>query len=206
MFGALEAEDEFTLRQLLHRLEQFVADNKGAEAFANAINYFEKAVSTPDQFLNLVVSGVLSAVEGAAQLLIQAAQTVIDIVFDIVEALARLTRKALNAAWSIPFVSDLYKRVTGGELTAVDLVAMIVAIPGTIFYKLAAGAAPFPTESGCRSLQGTVHRSGASVRDGPDAFGCGRPRGRSIPPAAPIADHERAERSKPFCLFQHDGV
>ncbi len=154
MFGALEAEDEFTLRQLLHRLEQFVADNKGAEAFANAINYFEKAVSTPDQFLNLVVSGVLSAVEGAAQLLIQAAQTVIDIVFDIVEALARLTRKALNAAWSIPFVSDLYKRVTGGELTAVDLVAMIVAIPGTIFYKLAAGAAPFPTESDVEAFKG----------------------------------------------------
>ena len=123
-------------------------------AFANAINYFEKAVSTPDQFLNLVVSGVLSAVEGAAQLLIQAAQTVIDIVFDIVEALARLTRKALNAAWSIPFVSDLYKRVTGGELTAVDLVAMIVAIPGTIFYKLAAGAAPFPTESDVEAFKG----------------------------------------------------
>ncbi len=102
----------------------------------------------------MMISGVLSLVEGVALTLIKAVQTVVDLLFEILIAIIRLVRKALNAAWNIPFVSDLYKRVTGSELTAIDLVAMIVAIPGTVFHKLVIGAAPFPTEQDVEAFKG----------------------------------------------------
>ena len=76
------------------------------------------------------------------------AGTIVDLVFNAVKGLINSLKALLNDPWDVPFVSELYKLVSGGhDLTAGDLFALIVAIPATIVYKIVRNQAPFPNDA-----------------------------------------------------------
>jgi hypothetical protein len=61
----------------------------------------------------------------------------------------------LSFDWPIPFVSELYQFVTQSQdpLTPLDLIALILAVPTTIFYKLTHGVSPFPDNQSVEAFE-----------------------------------------------------
>ena len=71
------------------------------------------------------------------------ADALLDIGNDLAKFLLKIVQAVLNAIMgvvdaplSIPIISDLYKAITGQELTFLNLIALLVAIPTTIITKL----------------------------------------------------------------------
>ena len=140
------------LDALIAEMEKLIENfqfGQGEAAFKEAVGYFNQIVDNPDNALTLLISGVVKIMEGIALFGIALAKgivlTIIDIVIDIVGAFKEL----MNEEWGIPVVSQLYKLITGQSLTfrPIALVAIIAAIPGTLFYKIVKGVAPFPDDA-----------------------------------------------------------
>lgn len=121
----------------------------GKEAFDEAVGFFNQIGSEPNNALNLVMAGTIKVMEGIALFGIAAAKgvvlTILDLVIDVIAAVKAL----LNEEWEIPFVSQLYKLITGKSLTfrPMQILALIFAVPATIFYKILAKTAPFPDDA-----------------------------------------------------------
>ncbi len=86
---------------------------------------YEIALSKLFKFLKQVASGVLTGVE-----------TVITTLMDLLQGALRGINDLLSAEWNIPFVSAFYKSKTGSNLSAKDLIALMVAIPATAAWKV----------------------------------------------------------------------
>jgi len=121
----------------------------GKQAFDEAKGYFNQIGSEPNNAIHLVVAGTIKVMEGIALFGVAAAKgailTILDLVIDVIGAVKAM----LNEEWEIPFVSQLYKWITGRSLTfrPMQILSLIVAVPGTIFYKIVKGAAPFPNDA-----------------------------------------------------------
>ncbi len=83
----------------------------------------------------------------AADLIIGAVEPVIVAVINILVQLSDTVLSAMTATINIPVLSWLYNELTGNELSFLDLMCLICAIPATIAYKLINNAAPFPQGS-----------------------------------------------------------
>ncbi|MGF6227801.1 hypothetical protein QFZ27_001756 [Inquilinus ginsengisoli] len=124
-------------------------------------DFVSSQVTNLHQFFDLVVIDLLNAAKGLVLF-------VIDAVEDIVLAVLQALEDAINgllASWSatidIPIISWLYKYVItgstenpGDDLTILDAFSLVLAVPGTILYKILVsnGAAPF-TEADVESIE-----------------------------------------------------
>lgn len=91
---------------------------------------------TPLQVIKKTVAIILDFILSTASNLIVSGLEIIEIVVDGMIAL-------LDATIQIPILSPLYKVISGDELSFLDLVCFIAAIPGTIIYKVVVKEAPF---------------------------------------------------------------
>lgn len=73
-------------------------------------------------------------------------QNIIDALIDVIKVTGSLLLDAMETPIDIPILSWIYKLITGDDLKTIDLLAFIVAIPGTIVYKAATGKTPFPDD------------------------------------------------------------
>lgn len=74
-------------------------------------------------------------------------QTIENILLALIELFAALTKDVLdllNATLDIPVISWLYKKISGDDLSLLDLYCLLSAIPATIIYKLVTEETPFP--------------------------------------------------------------
>ncbi|MDN3550023.1 hypothetical protein [Mucilaginibacter aquaedulcis] len=92
---------------------------------------------TMDQMVKQIVDIILTA-------LLDSANNIITKLFDVIEAALTGVEKVLDATIKIPVISPVYKFFTGSDLSILDLVCLLAAIPVTVFYKLENDAqAPF---------------------------------------------------------------
>ncbi len=158
--GAFAAKEGNGIEQVAEKLAE-LANNfqfgSGKEAFDEAVAYFMQVGKDPDNFLDLIYKGLLKIGEAIALWGIAAARGVIVSVFDIIIELIAAVKSLLNEEWEIPFVSQLYKLITGDSLTfrPLRIMAYVVAIPGTIVYKLITNSAPFPDQSSVDAFRRT---------------------------------------------------
>ena len=67
----------------------------------------------------------------------------------LADEFVRAIKDILNEEFNLPFISALYKKITGSEkMTLLDIFSLVFAIPATIVYKLLKGSAPFPKNGG----------------------------------------------------------
>lgn len=82
------------------------------------------------------------------------AKILVDMAFDFIEKMANalfeiamrtieIIKDALNAGIYIPLISALYKKISGADLSILDFISLLTAIPMTIAYKIAHEVAPF---------------------------------------------------------------
>ena len=76
--------------------------------------------------------------------ILQTAENAITMMLDIIAQLLTGMMDILTATIDIPVLSWLYKQLTQEDLSFVDLLCLISAIPVTLIYKIATDKAPFP--------------------------------------------------------------
>ncbi len=76
--------------------------------------------------------------------LLQTAENILLAVVDVFIQLSEGILDVLTAKIEIPVISWLYKEIAGEDLSFLDLICLISAIPATIIYKIGSGSAPFP--------------------------------------------------------------
>jgi len=82
-------------------------------------------------------------------------ETVENILLALIDFFAALTKDVLdllNATLDIPVISWLYKKISGDDLSLLDLYCLLSAIPATIIYKLVVEETPFPDNATTTAL------------------------------------------------------
>ncbi|HVI48225.1 MAG TPA: hypothetical protein VM802_25380 [Chitinophaga sp.] len=98
-----------------------------------------------DKIDQLSLGDIIKALVGIiVNTLLESVENILVTSIEVLTKLAEGILDILDASIDIPIVSWLYKLVTGDDLSLLDLVCLIVAIPVTICYKIIAGEAPFP--------------------------------------------------------------
>jgi len=154
----LKGIEDGPLTGLVEELEK-LADNfqfgDGKEAFDQAVGYITQIGDNPDQILQLGLSAAVRLMESVVLFAVEAAEGVVLSIIDLVADLLDAIRQLLNASWQIPFVSQLWKLITGEALTftPIDLMTTIVGVPATVTYKAVNGEAPFPTDASVEEFE-----------------------------------------------------
>ena len=145
--AAAAVADTDPLSQLMQQLQTFGTNTQTSSAFASAQTYFQNLGGSPDQIFSQLLAGLLRVVEGVLLAVLSGVQVLADTLLQLAQTIVAGLQAVLNEEWDIPFVSEFYSWITdGSDLTTLDLIALIVAVPATIFYKLVNnGSAPFPT-------------------------------------------------------------
>jgi hypothetical protein len=77
-------------------------------------------------------------------LVFETAKNIVVKTLGIVKNLTNVVIKELNKPISIPIVSSLYKSIAGDELSIMDVMCLVAAVPTTLVYKAITGNNPFP--------------------------------------------------------------
>ena len=155
LLSKLRAEGSDPIADVLAQLSQFADLGMASDAFAQAKTYFTNLGGSPDQIFSQLLAGLLSIMEGILQAMISGVKAVLDALFGLVQSLLTTFQAVLNEEWNIPFVSQFYSYITrGAKLTTIDLMALVLAVPTTIMYKVIYNAAPFPDDASLTAFKG----------------------------------------------------
>ena len=151
MPGAGQPADNSILQEILQALTSFcdtLAHGKGAQAFQDALTYFEAVKDSPDQIFTLAAQGLLKIIEGIGLAALETVGALVSGFFGVMAKAISLVKDMLNEQWTIPIVSDIYEFVTGQpSFSLIEICAMIAAVPTTAFYKVMNdGKAPFSAD------------------------------------------------------------
>lgn len=109
-----------------------------AQVFRNAADQFQTLIIEQfddltwaqilDEFLQIVGSGIINTIENVALTAL-----------DAVAVLVAVFKQMLNARWDIPVLTYVYEQIIcggdGSELTMLDLMCLLIAIPATVACK-----------------------------------------------------------------------
>lgn len=129
------------IEALLKPLLELLENEK--DIFKGAFNDFKASVI--DKIDQLTFADLIKAIVGIiVKTLLESIENILITSIDVLATLAKEVLDILNASLHIPVISWLYKKISGDDLSILDLVCLIAAIPATICYKLIAEEAPFP--------------------------------------------------------------
>lgn len=135
---------------ILKRLKVLIeAEEETMKAFAKEFN--EKVIKefpqlTPIQLVKRIAILV-------AKLVVKGTKELVTVTLDIAQIAAEAVVSLLVAPIQIPILSKIYKTITKGkDLSIIDVVCLIAAIPTTIVCKLALNRAPFADNSSTTAL------------------------------------------------------
>lgn len=98
-----------------------------------------------DQFGTLTISEIAEKLAAIiAETLLDTTENILEATLDLLIQLTKGMLEAFTAPIDIPVISTLYKSISGEDLSILDAICLIAAIPATLIYKLIADAPPFP--------------------------------------------------------------
>ncbi|KAI1201733.1 hypothetical protein F5X97DRAFT_11942 [Nemania serpens] len=101
-----------------------------------------------DQYSSLTWAQVAKRLLGIlGGFVVKSARNLLGKIIGVIKALMHGVLGMLDGALHIPVVSNLYRKITGNELTVLDLSVWVGAIPATIAYKLRWKRAPYPSDA-----------------------------------------------------------
>ncbi|MCJ1431561.1 hypothetical protein MMC27_000915 [Xylographa pallens] len=113
---------------------------------------------------NPSMSKMLDVLAGTiCKVLLDGIQAFTDSILDILLVLLEMIQDILNHVIKIPLISDLYKTITGEEMTFLNMLTLFIAIPMTITCKLVTGQRPFDkVDGGSHPWVGPILKSASS--------------------------------------------
>lgn len=140
-----------TLTSLLEELTTVEEDS--TDSFNQALDYFTNLGKEPDQIFRMAFAGMLSTLKGIGLVGLDLANKIVDALLKAMSDIIDTFSKVVNQTIFIPFVSTFYKWITGADLTLLNVVSMVTAIPSAIIYKITTGDPLFTASSGPGSAQ-----------------------------------------------------
>jgi hypothetical protein len=145
-----------------------------------------------------IIEGVIAIFSDA---LLQSLENVLLALLDVLEALVDGVVGLLDTAIDLPVISGLYKEISGDDMSLLDVICLIVAIPATICVKLFSGAAPFPDDATTAALIGAPDFATIQqIRNPPKAFAAAlelaaAAPGSGVDPNDPTSDKSRLTKN-----------
>jgi hypothetical protein len=169
---ALALTGDNPLADFINHLQAIGAQSQSSDAFKNAVAYFAAIKDHPEQFLQLAFAGLIEMIDALVQLALDAVQGIVDLFFAAVRYALASVKEHLGRAWNIPVVSPLYAKYFESELTTLDLMALVVAVPSTALYKVLFKAPPFPDDAAVARASALYTRANLQRMSGwPKALG-----------------------------------
>lgn len=149
--GSLSAQaaaaDSSSLKKLFDEL--IAALEREGKIFEKAIDTIKTQIA--DQIGTLDAGEIIKRLLAVlADTVLESIENILDTLLDIMQILLEGLPQVLDAVIEIPVISWLYKKITGSELSFLDLCCLVAAIPATIIFKLMMAVAvgekqePFP--------------------------------------------------------------
>ncbi|MDD7886899.1 hypothetical protein [Flavivirga sp. 57AJ16] len=137
------------LEDLLNTLASAI-ETEG-DIFENAFNTFKTQVI--NQVDTLPIGEIIKrSIAIIGNILIESVESLVDTALDIIKILMQGVLDILDAKIEIPVLSWLYKKITGNDLSLLDVVCLALAIPATLLYKVFKDEAPFPDNATTSAL------------------------------------------------------
>ena len=135
--------DTSELKQLLGA---FVAGiKKEGDIFDVAVNRVRTEIV--DKIETLTLSDIVKKIIAIfVDTLLETAENLMLTALDIIKILVTGVMDLIDCPLDIPVLSWLYKEYVGSEMSVLDILCLVVAMPVTIVYKIANGRAPFPDD------------------------------------------------------------
>jgi hypothetical protein len=188
-----------TLDEVMTALTAKGTQFQAAPAFEELNNHVSQYKTQPENFLQTSVSLLVSLMKAVAQLVLEAA-------IELIHLIGRALLAALQAfvaaftdttTWSIPFVSAIYKKVVGSDLSPLDLSALMLALPTTLIYRWRYAATPFPDDGAVQRFQAAFNADAMWQRSG--LGGPSNALARNVAPAA-LAFEEQSVVGRVFAI------
>lgn len=157
-------------------IQAFVSALKGEESvIEEAISQFKTCLLEDDKYKTMSFIDILKTVTGIiADTILGSAVVLLDATVDLIEGLYDALIQYLDSPIWIPVISDLLEKIFGFEISIslLDIFCYMLAIPGTIVYKLLYQVVPFSTDDpttqeiiNCTSIDQLVSYFGSTDPD-----------------------------------------
>ncbi len=157
-------------------INAFVSALKGEESvIEDAISQFKASLLDNDRYKTMSFIDILKTVTGIiADTILASAEVLLDATVDLIEGLYDALIQFLDSPIWIPVISDLLEKIFGYEISIslLDIFCYMLAIPGTIVYKLLYQEAPFSADDpttqeiiNCTSIDQLVSYFGSTNPD-----------------------------------------
>lgn len=173
--------------ELWRALEQYADEKEQQPAWRNTNDYLARTAS-PDQFFSEALTGFYELLKNLALAVVAGAQAIIDKLLDQLAGMIDALRAMLVSEVHVPLLSELFKSKVGNPLNAMNLMALIAAIPTTVLYKAIKGTAPFPDEASVKAFKATFTAQWMF-----DAAGLGTEHAKSLTVAVSPQDRYRLQ-------------
>jgi outer membrane protein assembly factor BamB len=110
-----------------------------------AVRALKDSFSDPKALLSTALPDLMKAFEDLAKGLVDFANALAGDLLKLLAALLEQVVDFLAQPINIPFVSDLYRLITGDQLSLLDLICLLAAVPMTILLEVITGAPTVPT-------------------------------------------------------------
>jgi hypothetical protein len=146
--------DTPALNTFMDQLQRFANDAQGKPEFRNMQGYMETVGRSADNIFTAVFSTLLDLAQNLVNALIVGVQALIDAALDAIEGVIRGILDVLAKEWDLPFVTAFYSYITNGsQLSVINLLSLMIAIPATVLYKIVKNKAPFPDEKSVNTFK-----------------------------------------------------
>jgi hypothetical protein len=136
--------DKSSWLKIVDELKDLALDQK--EALLKAFDTIKAEII--NKFTTLTPLEIVKRLLGIiGNLVLDVAKSLVVKTLDIVKDLTTAVIETLNEPITIPIISKLYKTVAGDELSIMDLICLVAAVPATLLYKAVTGSTPFPDNS-----------------------------------------------------------
>ena len=129
-------------------------------AFQSFWEGLKKFLIDPTQLACLALSDLIAGAADLVLTLLDFIEGLIVAVLDLIEAVLNGIAGVFNHAPHIPFVSALYKLVTGEDMTLLGAATLVIAIPFYILHRLLFNSNPF---TGLSTEPGRMHDPAADI-------------------------------------------
>ncbi|HNP31546.1 MAG TPA: hypothetical protein PKK23_21045, partial [Nitrospirales bacterium] len=105
------------------------------------LNFITDTLSDPSNFLDLIILQFLEAAKDLVLFVVDAVEAVLEAILNLLEDALEAFQSMITDSIDIPIITWLWKNVitNGDEFTLLDLFCLILAVPGTILYKILYG-------------------------------------------------------------------
>lgn len=138
-----------TVESLVDELAEFVEDT--VDNMAEAMEELRSVVLP--ELHSLSPFGAVKAILGVVgKLAVSIMADVVELLVEIVASLIDGIIDLLDATIKIPVITPIYKFVTGNDLSILDLMCLVSAVPANVIYKATINQEPFPSSDSTNQL------------------------------------------------------